>query len=143
MFATFEGGNPGVTSVATQRTFGFVVTSVTTHHPPHHDRLGVLVQDDARRHLRGRLVVGSVHGHRADGILWLLRTRSKVDVAFVPVSEAAMLVLLAAAAGTRIVAGNFLAGLLATATEGEGVLFRQRKARASQERGTRSKAAEG
>src|SRR5262249_22614232 len=53
---------------------------------------------------RGRLVVRTVHGDGADGILWLLLTCSKV--ARTPVSIAAVLVLLSAPTRARIVAGR-------------------------------------
>jgi hypothetical protein len=43
-------------------------------HPPLHDRFGTASKDHARRYLRGRLVVGAVQGHRAEGVLRLLPT---------------------------------------------------------------------
>src|SRR5262245_31584520 len=81
-------------------------------HPALQDRLGTVVQDHACRDLRGRLVVRAVHGDRADGVLRLLPTRPQGQVVLDALAVAAVLVLLAAAAGTGGVAGAFLAGHL-------------------------------
>src|SRR5262249_46797581 len=79
-------------------------------HPPPHDRLGTVMQDHASGDLRGRLVVGAVYGHGADGVLRLLATRPQAQVVLDALAVAAVLVLLAAAAGTGGVAGELLAG---------------------------------
>src|SRR5262249_48439671 len=74
-------------------------------HPPLQDRLGTVSQDHASGDLRGRLVVGAVQGHGADGVLRPLLTRPRVQVVLDALAVAAVLVLLAAATGTGGVAG--------------------------------------
>src|SRR5262249_17044894 len=79
-------------------------------HPPLHNRLGTVMQDHASSYLGRGLVVGAVHRHGADGVLWLLPTRSQTQIVLEPLAIAAVLVLFAAAARTGGVAGEFLAG---------------------------------
>src|SRR5262245_59392782 len=79
-------------------------------HPPLHDRLGTVMQDHARRNLRGRPVVGAVQRHGADGVLTLLPIRSQVPVILASLAVAAVFVLFATAAGTGGVARELLAG---------------------------------
>src|SRR5262249_11351007 len=77
-------------------------------HPPLDDRLGTVMQDHPSGDLRGRPVVGAVHGHGADGVLRLLATRPHAQAILDALAVAAVLVLLAAAARTGGVAGDFL-----------------------------------
>src|SRR5262245_35590484 len=60
-------------------------------HPPLHDRLGTVLQEHARRDLRGRPVVGAVPRHGADGELQLLMTWARAQVVLVTLAVAAVL----------------------------------------------------
>jgi hypothetical protein len=67
------------------------------------------MQDHACGNLCGRFVVGAVQGHGTDGMLLLLPTRYQAQVILDALAVAAVLVFLAAAAGTGGVAGKLLA----------------------------------
>src|SRR5262249_19217366 len=79
-------------------------------HPLLQDRLGTVSKDDSGGDLRGRLVVGAVQGHGAEGVRRLLPTRTQGQVVLDGLAVAAVLVLLAAAAGAGGVAGDAGAG---------------------------------